>query len=244
MDFEFLNYLNTSTRLIALLPISFLYPCKHSAVNFCTGFVIARSHYHWTDFTASRLVVEWSSCETQSVAFVIHFNQQLNVSILDGANDVAMIQEADVTLFLHEAYTLFSGQPFYNDWAVVSYNVLFTSLPVIAMGVFNQDVRFCSLLSQGIVPTTWAMASILVYHYKYNTKYNWSLLLTYCNGDRCSSRCCTRRAPRTCCSGSGSSGGWRMASPVPCHLLPHHGVAAALGVPAVISQRKLGDGDL
>ena len=27
-------------------------------------------------------------------------------------------------------------------------------------------------------------------------------------------------------------------------LLPHHGVAAALGVPAVISQRKLGDGDL
>ena len=28
------------------------------------------------------------------------------------------------------------------------------------------------------------------------------------------------------------------------HLLPHHGVAAALGVPAVISQRKLGDGDL
>ena len=80
---------------------------------------------------------------------------------------------------------------------------------------------WCSLLSQGIVPTTWVMASILVDHDKYNTKYNWSLLLTCCNGDRCSSRCytrrapCTRRAPRTCCSGGGSSGGWRMASPVP-----------------------------
>ena len=74
---------------------------------------------------------------------------------------------------------------------------------------------WCSLLSQGIVPTTWVMAPILVDHYKYNTKYNWSLLLTCCNGDRCSSRCCTRRAPRTCCSGGGTSGGWRMASPVP-----------------------------
>ena len=58
-----------------------------------------------------------------------------------------------VTLFLWEVYTLFSGQPFYNDWAMASYNVLFTSLPVIAMGVFNQDVsaRFCL---NGIVPTS------------------------------------------------------------------------------------------
>ncbi|PUZ64409.1 hypothetical protein GQ55_3G141700 [Panicum hallii var. hallii] len=50
-----------------------------------------------------------------------------------------------VTLFLYEAYTSFSGQPFYNDWAMASYNVFFTSLPVIAMGVFDQDVsaRFC-----------------------------------------------------------------------------------------------------
>jgi magnesium-transporting ATPase (P-type) len=50
-----------------------------------------------------------------------------------------------VTLFLYEAYTSFSGQAFYNDWAMALYNVLFTSLPVIAMGVFDQDVsaRFC-----------------------------------------------------------------------------------------------------
>ncbi|CAN6336564.1 unnamed protein product [Urochloa humidicola] len=50
-----------------------------------------------------------------------------------------------VTLFLYEAYSSFSGQAFYNSWAMASYNVFFTSLPVIAMGVFDQDVsaRFC-----------------------------------------------------------------------------------------------------
>ena len=50
-----------------------------------------------------------------------------------------------VTLFLYDAYTSFSGQPLYNDWAMASYNVFFTSLPVVAMGVFDQDVsaRFC-----------------------------------------------------------------------------------------------------
>lgn len=50
-----------------------------------------------------------------------------------------------VTLFLYDAYTSFSGQPFYNDWAMACFNVFFTSLPVIAMGVFDQDVsaRFC-----------------------------------------------------------------------------------------------------
>ncbi|XP_074580632.1 putative phospholipid-transporting ATPase 9 [Curcuma longa] len=50
-----------------------------------------------------------------------------------------------VTIFLYEAYTTFSGQPAYNDWYLSSYNVFFSSLPVIALGVFDQDVsaRFC-----------------------------------------------------------------------------------------------------
>ncbi|XP_075483232.1 putative phospholipid-transporting ATPase 9 [Primulina tabacum] len=50
-----------------------------------------------------------------------------------------------ITIFLYEAYTSFSGQPAYNDWFLSLYNVFFTSLPVIAMGVFDQDVsaRFC-----------------------------------------------------------------------------------------------------
>ncbi|XP_039829426.1 E3 ubiquitin protein ligase DRIP2-like isoform X6 [Panicum virgatum] len=43
------------------------------------------------------------------------------------------------------------------------------------------------------------------------------LMLASVSSSRCYTRRapCTRRAPRTCCSGGGSSGGWRMASPVP-----------------------------
>ncbi|CAM8884297.1 unnamed protein product [Rhodiola kirilowii] len=50
-----------------------------------------------------------------------------------------------VTLFLFEAYASFSAQPAYNDWFLSLYNVFFSSLPVIAMGVFDQDVsaRYC-----------------------------------------------------------------------------------------------------
>ncbi|KAL8531580.1 hypothetical protein ACS0TY_008253 [Phlomoides rotata] len=50
-----------------------------------------------------------------------------------------------ITIFLYEANASFSGQPAYNDWFLSLYNVFFTSLPVIAMGVFDQDVsaRLC-----------------------------------------------------------------------------------------------------
>ncbi|XP_008243138.1 PREDICTED: putative phospholipid-transporting ATPase 9 [Prunus mume] len=49
------------------------------------------------------------------------------------------------TLFLYEAHTSFSGQPAYNDWFLSLYNIFFSSFPVVAMGVFDQDVsaRFC-----------------------------------------------------------------------------------------------------
>ncbi|MFS7899929.1 putative P-type phospholipid transporter [Helianthus anomalus] len=49
------------------------------------------------------------------------------------------------TIFLYEAYTSFSGQPAYNDWYLTLYNIVFTSLPAIALGVFDQDVsaRLC-----------------------------------------------------------------------------------------------------
>lgn len=49
------------------------------------------------------------------------------------------------TVFLYEGYASFSGQPAYNDWYLSLYNVFFTSLPAIALGVFDQDVsaRFC-----------------------------------------------------------------------------------------------------
>ncbi|KAL2340610.1 hypothetical protein Fmac_008550 [Flemingia macrophylla] len=49
------------------------------------------------------------------------------------------------TLFFYEIYASFSGQAAYNDWFLSLYNVFFTSLPAIALGVFDQDVsaRLC-----------------------------------------------------------------------------------------------------
>ncbi|KAL4398183.1 hypothetical protein HN51_002792 [Arachis hypogaea] len=34
----------------------------------------------------------------------------------------------------------FSGQRFYDDWFQSSYNVIFTALPVIIVGLFDKDV--------------------------------------------------------------------------------------------------------
>jgi magnesium-transporting ATPase (P-type) len=45
-----------------------------------------------------------------------------------------------LTLFYFEAFTAFSGQSVYNDWYMLLFNVILTSLPVISLGVFEQDV--------------------------------------------------------------------------------------------------------
>lgn len=45
-----------------------------------------------------------------------------------------------LTLFYNEIYTNFSGDDLYDDWYMVLFNVLLTSLPVIALGVLEQDV--------------------------------------------------------------------------------------------------------
>lgn len=45
-----------------------------------------------------------------------------------------------LTLFYFQAYTNFSGQTLYNDWFLSLFNVFFTSLPVAALGVFEQDI--------------------------------------------------------------------------------------------------------
>ncbi|XP_057841905.1 probable phospholipid-transporting ATPase 4 isoform X2 [Cryptomeria japonica] len=60
-----------------------------------------------------------------------------------------------LTLFYYETYTSFSGLPIYDDWYMTLFNVLLTSLPVISLGVFEQDVpsevclQFPALYQQG-----------------------------------------------------------------------------------------------
>ncbi|CAI0419572.1 unnamed protein product [Linum tenue] len=60
-----------------------------------------------------------------------------------------------LTLFYFEAFTAFSGQSIYDDWYMLLFNVLLTSLPVISLGVFEQDVpsevclQFPALYQQG-----------------------------------------------------------------------------------------------
>ncbi|XP_020204910.1 putative phospholipid-transporting ATPase 9 [Cajanus cajan] len=71
------------------------------------------------------------------------------------------------TLFLYEVYASFSGQPAYNDWFLSLYNVLFSSLPVIALGVFDQDVssryclRFPMLYQEGVQNVLFSWRRIL-----------------------------------------------------------------------------------
>ncbi|CAN1137756.1 Putative phospholipid-transporting ATPase 9 [Linum perenne] len=61
-----------------------------------------------------------------------------------------------ISVFLYESYASFSGQSAYNDWFLSLYNVFFTSLPVIALGVFDQDVssrcalKFPLLYQEGV----------------------------------------------------------------------------------------------
>jgi len=71
------------------------------------------------------------------------------------------------TVFLYEAHASFSGQPAYNDWYLSLYNVLFTSLPVVALGVFDQDVsavlchKFPLLYQQGVKNSLFSWLRIL-----------------------------------------------------------------------------------
>ncbi|KAM5579459.1 putative phospholipid-transporting ATPase 4 [Rosa sericea] len=60
-----------------------------------------------------------------------------------------------LTLFYFEAFTGFSGQSIYADLYMLTFNVILTSLPVISLGVFEQDVssevclQFPALYQQG-----------------------------------------------------------------------------------------------
>ncbi|KAE8732203.1 putative phospholipid-transporting ATPase 11 [Hibiscus syriacus] len=75
------------------------------------------------------------------------------------------------TIFFYEIYTSFSGQAVYNDWFLSLYNIFFTSLPVIALGVFDQDVssrlclKFPLLYQEGIQNVLFSWHRILAWSF-------------------------------------------------------------------------------
>ncbi|CAN6444510.1 unnamed protein product [Victoria cruziana] len=77
------------------------------------------------------------------------------------------------TLFLYEAYASFSGQTIYDDWYLSFYNVFFTSLPVVALGVFDQDVSARNCLQ--VSPELSIDISSFV-HQQYVTVGSWKFL--------------------------------------------------------------------
>lgn len=64
-----------------------------------------------------------------------------------------------LTLFYYELYTSFSGEVLYDDWYMALFNVILTSLPVISLGVLEQDVssEVC-LKVYSLVISTFALA--------------------------------------------------------------------------------------
>ena len=59
------------------------------------------------------------------------------------------------TIFWFNAFAFFSGQKVYNDWAMSSFNIFFTSLPILVVAILDQDVsapvshHFPKLYAQG-----------------------------------------------------------------------------------------------
>ncbi|XP_038706602.1 probable phospholipid-transporting ATPase 4 isoform X2 [Tripterygium wilfordii] len=62
-----------------------------------------------------------------------------------------------LTLFYFEAFTGFSGQSVYDDWYMLLFNVVLTSLPVISLGVFEQDVSSEVCLQDTWVDGQWSL---------------------------------------------------------------------------------------
>lgn len=52
-----------------------------------------------------------------------------------------------LTQCIYQRYTLFTGSSMYESWSLLMFNTLFTSLPVICVGMFDKDLRPATLLA-------------------------------------------------------------------------------------------------
>lgn len=104
-------------------------------------------HGHWCYRRISSMVMQFTYLDSQNVVF--HSSHSLRLMSLPLYLQICYFFYKNITfgftIFLYEAFTSFSGQPVYNDWFLSLYNVFFSSLPVVALGVFDQDVsaRLC-----------------------------------------------------------------------------------------------------
>ncbi|KAM7280288.1 hypothetical protein ACFE04_007422 [Oxalis oulophora] len=75
------------------------------------------------------------------------------------------------TLFFYQIYASFSGQTVYNYWSMSFYNLFFTSLPVIAQAVLDQDVsaelclKFPLLYQEGVKNLLFSWYQIFVWSF-------------------------------------------------------------------------------
>ncbi|KAJ3118729.1 hypothetical protein HDU96_009318 [Phlyctochytrium bullatum] len=74
--------------------------------------------------------------------FLTEFPSGVTLAIGDGANDIPMLQSAHVGVGI----TGWSATSFYEQWTLTLYNILFSSLPVIVVGVFEKDLNKSTLL--------------------------------------------------------------------------------------------------
>ncbi|KAJ0016643.1 hypothetical protein Pint_11592 [Pistacia integerrima] len=85
-----------------------------------------------------------------------------------------------LTLFYYELYTSFSGEVLYDDWYMVMFNVMLTSLPVISLGVFEQDVSsdLClQLLTANLLHSAMQQFPALYRQGQKNVYFSWSRII-------------------------------------------------------------------
>ncbi|KAI3864347.1 hypothetical protein MKW92_018131 [Papaver armeniacum] len=91
----------------------------------------------------------------QMFVYSLSILSKLHVNCIAGMLFLLQNIAFGLTLFYFEAFTGFSGQSVYDDWYMILFNVVLTSLPVISLGVFEQDVssevclQFPALYQQG-----------------------------------------------------------------------------------------------
>ena len=98
-----------------------------------------------------------------------------------------------ITLFVINAFTTFSGQYIYSDVYMTLFNVLFTSLTPIIIGVFDKDVdremgmKYPALYKQGVSTRACcqlAAGQPLVYWYSLSRVLSTQLSRSACSGQR------------------------------------------------------------